>query len=176
MRGSSPRFLRVRLWCAPLAVSLCFGLSGCGAGSGTPVGGATPSPTLETAKSKLLGVQHEIIEMVPADVVVSVFENDTSSLMPCRGEQKKWVGTGQVELLPGLDRTKFLDQVRDSLSGRPGWSATDGKDNDGNRRVDLLHDDGTHLLVSFWERPESLRIGSFSACFEFPEYEYGQDY
>ena len=101
--------------------------------------------TLETAKSKLLAVQHEIIGMVPADVVVSVFENDTSSLMPCRGEQKKWVGAGQVELLTGLDRTKFLDEVRDSLAGRSGWSATDGTDNDGNRRVDLLHDDGTHL-------------------------------
>ena len=125
--------------------------------------------TLETAKSKLLAVQHEIIGMVPADVVVSVFENDTSSLMPCRGEQKKWVGTGQVELLPGLDRTKFLDEVRDSLSGRSGWSATDGTDNDGNRRVELLHEDGTQLLVSFWDGPESLRIGSFSACFEFPE-------
>ena len=132
--------------------------------------------TLETAKSKLLTVQHEIMGMVPADLVVSVFENDTSSLMPCRGEQKKWAGTGQVELRPGLDRTKFLDQVRDSLSGQPGWSATDGKDNDGNRRVDLLHDDGTHLLVSFWDGPESLQIGSFSACFDFPEYQYGEKY
>ena len=109
--------------------------------------------TLETAKSKLLAVQHEIIAMVPADVAVSIFENDTSSLMPCRGEQKKWVGTGQVELLPGLDRTKFLDGLRDSVSARPGWSATDGKDNDGNRRVELLHEDGTQLLVSFWDGP-----------------------
>jgi hypothetical protein len=41
--------------------------------------------------------------------------------------------------------------------------------------VDLLHDDGTHLLVSFWDGPESLRIGSFSACFEFPEYQYGEE-
>jgi len=132
--------------------------------------------TLETAKSKLLAVQHEIIAMVPAELTVSVFENDTSSLMPCRGEQKKWVGSGNVELRPGLDRTTFLDGVRDSLNGRPGWSATDGKDNDGNRRVELRHDDGTQLLVSFWEGPESLRIGSFSACFEFPEYQYGEKY
>ena len=132
--------------------------------------------TLETAKSKLLAVQHEIIEMVPADVVVSVFENDTSSLMPCRGEQKKWVGAGQVGLRPGLDRTRFLDEVRDSVAGRTGWSATDGTDNNGNRRVDLLHEDGSQLLVSFWDGPESLRIGSFSACFEFPEYEYGEKY
>ena len=135
----------------------------------------TPT-TLETAKSKLLAVQHEIIAMVPADMAVSVFENDTSSLMPCRGEQKKWAGTGQVELLPGLDRTKFLDGLRDSVSARPGWSATDGKDNDGNRRVELLHEDGTQLLVSFWDGPESLQIDSFSACFEFPEYEYGEKY
>lgn len=132
--------------------------------------------TLETAKSKLLAVQHEIIEKVPADVAISIFENDTSSLMPCRGEQKKWAGTGQVELLPGLDRTKFLDEVRDSVSARPGWSATDGTDNDGNRRVELLHEDGTQLLVSFWDGPESLQIDSFSACFDFPEYQYGEKY
>ena len=132
--------------------------------------------TLETAKAKLLAVQHEIIEMVPPELALSVFENDTSSLMPCRGEQKKWAGSGNVELRPGLDRAKFLDQVRDALSGRTGWKATDGTDNNGNRRVDLLHDDGTHLLVSFWDGPESLRIGSFSACFEFPEYQYGEKY
>jgi hypothetical protein len=127
--------------------------------------------TLETAKSKLLAVQHEIIEKVPADVAESI-----SSLMPCRGEQKKWAGTGQVELLPGLDRTKFLDEVRESVSARPGWSATDGTDNDGNRRVELLHEDGTQLLVSFWDGPESLQIDSFSACFDFPEYQYGEKY
>lgn len=132
--------------------------------------------TLETAKTKLLDVQHEIIGMVPADLVVSVFENDTSSLMPCQGKQKRWAGTGQVGLRPGLDRTKFLDKVRDSLAGRSGWSATDGKAGDGSRRVDLLHDDGTRLLVSFWDGPESLQIGSFSACFEFPEYQYGEEY
>lgn len=132
--------------------------------------------TLETAKSKLLAVQHEIIGMVPAEAAVSVFENDTSSLMPCSGAQKKWAGTGQVELRPGLDRAKFLDKVRDSVSVRSGWSATEGKDNDGNRRLELRHEDGTQLLVSFWDGPESLQIDSFSACFEFPEYQYGEKY
>ena len=175
MRGSRGRPSLIR-WCVPLSIGLCLGLSACGAGSAAQ-GRQTLKPlTLETAKSKLLAVQHEIIGMVPAKATVSVFENDTSSLMPCWGEQKKWVGSGNVELRPGLDRTKFLDGVRDSLNGRPGWSATDGKDNDGNRRVELRHDDGTQLLVSFWEGPESLRIGSFSACFEFPEYEYGEKY
>ncbi|WP_260982395.1 hypothetical protein [Arthrobacter sp. U41] len=121
-------------------------------------------------------MQHRIIEMVPAESVVSVFENDTSSLMPCRGEQKKWVGAGEVELRPGLDRTEFLDDVRDSVGGRERWSATDGTDKDGDRRVVLLHEDGTQLLVSLWDGPESLRIGSFSACFDFPEYQYGEKY
>ena len=135
-----------------------------------------PSITLESAKSKLLAARHEIIEMVPGELAISVFENDTSSLMSCRGEQKKWTGTGQVQLRPGLDRDKFLDDVKASFSGRPGWSATDSKDNDGGRRVELLHEDGTHLLVSFWNNPESLQIGSFSACFDFPEYQYGEKY
>ena len=42
--------------------------------------------------------------------------------------------------------------------------------------MELLHEDGTQLLVSFWDGPESLQIDSFSACFEFPEYEYGEKY
>lgn len=134
------------------------------------------SISLESAKSKLLAAQHEIINMVPGELAISVFENDTSSLMSCRGEQKKWAGTGQVQLRPGLDRDDFLDGVKASFSDRSGWSAKDSKDNDGKRRVDLLHDDGTHLLVSFWDGPESLQIGSFSACFDFPEYEYGEQY
>jgi hypothetical protein len=135
-----------------------------------------PSISLESAKSKLLAAQREIIDMVPGELAISVFENDTSSLMSCRGEQKKWVGTGQVQLRPGLGRDDFLDGVKASFSDRSGWSAKESKDNEGNRRVELLHEDGTHLLVSFWDGPESLQIGSFSACFDFPEYEYGEEY
>jgi hypothetical protein len=135
-----------------------------------------PSISLESAKSKLLAAQREIIDMVPGELAISVFENDTSSLMSCRGEQKKWVGTGQVQLRPGLGRDDFLDGVKASFSDRSGWSAKDSKDNEGKRRVELLHEDGTHLLVSFWDGPESLQIGSFSACFDFPEYEYGEEY
>ena len=132
--------------------------------------------TLETAKSKLLAVQHEIIGMVPADVVVSVFENDTSSLMPCRGEQKKWVGTGQVELLPGLDRTKFLDEVRDSLSGRSAGPRRTARTTTVIAGWISSMTTAPICLVSFWDGPESLQIGSFSACFEFPEYQYGEKY
>jgi hypothetical protein len=135
-----------------------------------------PSISLESAKSKLLAAQREIIDMVPGELAISVFENDTSSLMSCRGEQKKWVGTGQVQLRPGLGRDDFLDGVKASFSDRSGWSAKESKDNEGKRRVELLHEDGTHLLVSFWDGPESLQIGSFSACFDFPEYEYGEEY
>jgi hypothetical protein len=135
-----------------------------------------PNITLEEAKTKVLGLQHRIIEQVPGDLVISVFESDSSSLMSCGGDRKKWTGTGQVGLHPGLDRNKFLDEVRDSVSGQAGWKATDSTDKDGARIVDLLHDDGTHLIVGIWDGPESLQIDSFSACFDFPEYEYGEKY
>lgn len=165
----------IAVWLRALAViSLAVGLASCG-----PTGESKQMPgeiTLEAAKSKLLALQHKIIEMVPADLVISVFENETSSLMPCTGDQKKWTGTGQVELGPGLDRTTFLDDVRDMVSNEPGWTANDGADGDGARHVDIRHDDGTHLVVGIWDGPESLQIDSFSACFDFPEYQYGKEY
>ncbi len=133
--------------------------------------------TLDEAKSKLLALQHDIIGMVPQDLVVSVFENDTSSLLSCDGaDRKKWTGTGQVALQPGLDRDGFLDDVRDMVSGQPGWTAKDAQDGDGARTVDIVHDDGTHLIVGIWDGPESLQIDGFSACFDFPEYQYGEKY
>lgn len=135
-----------------------------------------PNITLEEAKTKVLDLQHRVIEQVPEELVISVFESDSSSLMSCGGDRKKWTGTGQVELKPGLERNKFLDEVRDSVSGQGGWNASDSTDKDGARVVELLHDDGTHLIVGIWDGPESLQIDSFSACFDFPEYEYGEKY
>ena len=135
-----------------------------------------PNITLEEAKTKVLDLQHRVIEQVPEELVISVFESDSSSLMSCGGDRKKWTGTGQVELHPGLDRNKFLDEVRDSVSGQGGWNASDSTDKDAARVVELLHDDGTHLIVGIWDGPESLQIDSFSACFDFPEYEYGEKY
>jgi hypothetical protein len=46
----------------------------------------------------------------------------------------------------------------------------------GDRSIGLLHGDGTHLMVAFEETPESLRVAGYSACFDFPEYEYGEEY
>ncbi|MBD1542427.1 hypothetical protein G9E11_09240 [Arthrobacter sp. IA7] len=66
--------------------------------------------------------------------------------------------------------------ARTGHSGQGGWNASDSTDKDGARVVELLHDDGTHLIVGIWDGPESLQIDSFSACFDFPEYEYGEKY
>ena len=158
---------------AAAAVSLAVSLASCGVEEANK---EMSNMTLEEAKTKLLTLQHQIIEMVPEELVVSVFENDSSGLLNCRGDKKKWTGTGQVELQPGLDRDKFLDQVRDRTKDIQGWTVKDDSDSDGARTVDILHDDGTHLIVGIWDGPESLQIDSFSACFDFPEYEYGEKY
>lgn len=155
------------------AISLAVGLASCGP---VKANEQMSSITLEEAKTKVLSLQHRIIGMVPKELVIDVFENDTSSLMPCDGDAKKWAGTGQVELHPGMDRQGFLDEVRSIVSGEPGWTAKDRTDGEGEHAVDLLHEDGTHLIVGFWNNPESLQVDSFSACFEFPQYQYGEKY
>ncbi|MHA7220994.1 hypothetical protein ACX80S_01465 [Arthrobacter sp. RHLT1-20] len=158
---------------AAAVMGLAVGLASCGS---TGAGNQMSNITLEAAKGKLLDLQHQIIERVPKDLVITVVENDRSTLMQCPGDQKKWTGTGQVELRPGLDRTKFLNDVRDMVAGQPDWKIGGGTDKDGAPTVDLLHNDGTHLIVGIWDGPESLQIDGFSACFDFPEYQYGEEY
>ena len=155
------------------ALSLALSLSSCGAEEAHD---GMSKMTLEKAKTKLLTLQHQIMDMVPDELVVSVFENDSSSLLSCQGDKKKWTGTGQVALQPGLDRDKFLNQVRDRTRDMQGWTVKDDSDSDGARTVDILHDDGTHLIVGIWDGPESVQIDGFSACFDLPEYEYGEKY
>lgn len=156
------------------ALSAVLSLAAC---SSTETTDQPADVTLEEAKTKLLTLQHEIIGMVPQDLVISLFESDSSSLLSCNAEnQKKWTGTGQVELQPGLDRDEFLNDVRDIISGRSGWTAKDAQDGEGARTVEILHDDGTHLIIGVWDGPESLQIDGFSACFDFPEYQYGEKY
>lgn len=158
---------------AATAITLALGLSSCGSLGAVR---QMQDVTLQEAKTKVLTLQHQIVEKVPKDLVVSVFESDSSSLLSCGGDRKKWAGTGQVELKPGLDRDEYLDEVRDSMSGREGWKVRDGADKDGERVVELRHTDGTHVIVGIWDGPESVQISSFSACFDFPEYEYGEKY
>lgn len=147
------------------------------ASCGVPESRETMSPlTLEDAKTKVLTLQDEIVALVPQESVASIFVPDTSSLMNCEGGRKKWTGVGQVELRAGLDKSAYLDQVRDVVSGRDEWAVKDKTNSHGERVVDLLHDDGTHLMVSIWGDPESVQIDSFSACFDFPEYQYGEKY
>ncbi|WP_240720834.1 hypothetical protein [Pseudarthrobacter sp. NamE2] len=132
--------------------------------------------TLETAKNKVMSAEQDIIGMLPQDKVIRSFAHDTSPLMACPGEQKKWSGDAEAELAPGVDRDSFLDAVVESMQSRDGWQVDDAKAAGGERRLNLLHSDGTHLLVSFSDAPETLRVAGYSACFEFPGYEYGEEY
>jgi hypothetical protein len=157
---------------ATIAFSLALAACGPQAGSGETM----TTTTLESAKSKVMSLEQEIVAMVPEDLVISSSANDTSSLMRCQGEQKKWTGDAEVEVGPGIDREQFLDGVRDSMAARDGWKVEDKADQDGGRRVDLLHDDGTHLMVSFHDSPATLRVAGYSACFDLPEYRYGEKY
>jgi hypothetical protein len=132
--------------------------------------------TLETAKTKVMSLEQEIVGMLPHDKVVSRFAHDSSPLMRCSSRQLKWTGDAKVELAPGVDRDSFLDALVESMQSRDGWQVDDGESAHGKRRADLLHSDGTHLLVSFRDAPETLRVAGYSACFDFPEYEYGEEY
>ncbi|CCQ45396.1 putative uncharacterized protein [Pseudarthrobacter siccitolerans] len=132
--------------------------------------------SLESAKSSVMSAEQEIVALLPPDAVLSTFAHDTSSLMSCDGDRKKWVGDAVADLMPGVDRDAFLDKVAAEIGNRSGWKVSEDKTLDGDRSLGLLHEDGTHLMVAFQEAPESLRIAGYSGCFNFPEYEYGEEY
>lgn len=100
------------------------------------------------SKSKVMSTEQEIVALLPEDAVVSTWANDTSSLLRCEGERKKWAGDAVAELKPGVDRGGFLDEVAASMTGRAGWKVSHDKTSDRERSLDLLHEDGTHVLVS----------------------------
>ncbi|WP_455834939.1 hypothetical protein [Pseudarthrobacter siccitolerans] len=133
--------------------------------------------SLESAKTKVMSSEQEILGLLPGDVVLSTFAHDTSSLMPCTdGDRLKWTGDAVAELGGAVDRDGILDEVLELMEAKDGWTVKDGTAPNGTRRIDLLHNDGTHLFVFFVDGPESLRVEGYSACFDFPEYEYGEEY
>jgi len=124
-----------------------------------------------------MSLEQEILGLLPENAVLSTFAHDTSSLMPCSGgDRRKWTGDAVAEVGAGVDRGAILDEVVELMAARDGWKVEDGATPHGARRIDLLHSDGTHLFVSFEDGPESLRVAGYSACFDFPEYEYGEEY
>lgn len=123
-----------------------------------------------------MSVEQDIIDLLPQDKIISRFAHDTSPLMACSGEQRKWTGDAVAELGTSVQRDAFLDEVVEMMASRDGWTVKDGTAPNGARRIDLLHSDGTHLFVFFLKSPESLRVAGYSACFDFPEYEYGEEY
>jgi hypothetical protein len=144
---------------------------------GQPGNGQNTDVSLESAKSKVMSLEQEILGRLPENAVLSTFAHDTSSLMPCAdGDRRKWTGDAVAEVGAGMDRGAVLDDVVQLMAARDGWKVEDGTTPHGARRIELLHSDGTHLFVFFVDGPESLRVEGYSACFDFPEYEYGEKY
>jgi hypothetical protein len=147
------------------------------ASCGQPGNGKNMDISLESAKTKVMSSEQEILGLLPGGAVLSTFAHDTSRLMPCTdGDRRKWTGDAVAEVGAGVDRDAILDEVVELLEAKDGWTVKDGTAPDGARRIDLLHSDGTHLFVFFVGGPESLRVEGYSACFDFPEYEYGEEY
>ncbi|MDQ0708924.1 hypothetical protein QFZ52_001576 [Arthrobacter woluwensis] len=133
-------------------------------------------PTLEEAKKTVLTLERTVLDFVPSDSQGTRFLNEKSSLMACQGEQKLWSGAGEVTLIGQPDKAAILAKVKSEFGGKDGWTLTDKTDEDGQSAVDLLHRDGTHLIVGFSSNPDRLRVDAFSTCFDFPEYKYGEEY
>ena len=172
MRRKGAVRVQVLVWRVACLSALTALVASCGStGSRTDM-----SISLESAKSRVISMEQEIASRVPEEYVVSRSAQDTSSLMSCGGDRKQWTGATEVQLNPGLDRDLFLDDLARSLSGRDGWDVNEDRDTNGERRLDVVNQDGTELLISFYSAPETLRVAGFSACFDFPEYQYGEKY
>ncbi|MFJ3956644.1 hypothetical protein [Arthrobacter sp. NPDC090010] len=133
-------------------------------------------PTLDEAKNNVLSLERTILDFVPSESRGNRFLNEKSKLMSCQGDQKLWSGAGEVTLLEGADKAGMLAKVKAEFAAKDGWTMADKTDSDGQSAVDLLHRDGIHLIVGFFSGPDRLRVDAFSACFDFPDYKYGEEY
>jgi|GEM_PF-2527671 len=168
-RHRFPGRFRLLLPCAGLALIL----TACGTPGGKPT---MDKPTLEEAKKTVLSLERSILDAVPSSSQGTRFLTEKSGLMACQGAQKLWSGAGEVTLVGDADKPAVLAKVKSEFDGKDGWTVTEKTDPDGQAAVDLLHRDGTHLIVGFSSNPDRLRVDAFSTCFDFPEYKYGEEY
>lgn len=165
--AQTARRRRAAFSAASVVVALLL-LTGCAPAAG--------EASLEEAKERVLAKERSLVSMIDEHTVGEPFISETSGLMSCEGDRKKWTGTAQVELAGETDADAVLDSIRDVIRTEEGWQAEDDTNAEGERTVDITHENGAHLMASVWGEPRSLQIDAFSGCFDFPEYEYGEEY
>jgi len=125
--------------------------------------------SLPDAKTYTQGVEREIVDAIPNQLVTSIEQKATGTFLPCsQGGGQQWAGGLTAQAEPDVRPDELLGPIEEHFSGRGDIAV--------NRRVEgedsLLDVAGPHS--SFWilrydpVRAE-IRVVSFSPCIYLPD-------
>ncbi|WEK14903.1 MAG: hypothetical protein P0Y48_06855 [Candidatus Microbacterium phytovorans] len=129
-----------------------------------------PDLTLHGAKAIAQEGERDIVALIPDDLIVSVDQRPTGSLMSCTGERNyQWSGGTTVTLVGGTNRRLIIDEVVSAYERMDGWSTRDTSDAAGYAQVTIQRPLSGGYLLSAWNDSADINVYSFSPCFHLPD-------
>ncbi|MFT3797002.1 hypothetical protein [Microbacterium sp.] len=125
--------------------------------------------TIMEAKAMTQAVELEVARRVPAELVASIDQSPTGSLLSCEGERNyNWAGGITVYLTEGADLDAAIQGFTDANAD--GWTIERETSAAGNPRFAIRSPDGVFILAdAYADHPVSLEASSFSPCFHLPD-------
>ncbi|MGR4010486.1 hypothetical protein [Leucobacter sp. 1207-22] len=125
--------------------------------------------TWEEAKTATQEMELEIVDLIPAELVINVDQHTKGVLLSCDNTSHSWTGATTVTLTPGTDIESIVKDI-EAHYREAGTEISVDRDVDGNYRIQLLPPvPGENYIIAKDVEDDHLRIASGSECFTLPE-------
>ncbi len=126
--------------------------------------------TVEEAKAIAQAGELEITTHAPEELVVSVDQNATGTLLSCDGDRNyMWAGGTIVTLTQDADVTEIINDIHSDYAGRDGWTARREESAQGAPLVILDGPNQDGYLAGGDAEQSTIEIHSYSPCFHLPD-------
>ena len=126
--------------------------------------------TLYGAKAIAQEGERDIVALIPDDLIISVDQRPTGSLLSCTGERNyQWAGGTTVTVIPDTDLDAIVNDIEAHLVDGVTWTSTRTRDVDGSPELNLSSRSAGGYLVAGWIGRDLVQIYSFSPCFHLPD-------
>lgn len=136
-----------------------------------------PAMTLETAKSRTMANERDMIAIIAAEDLSDVKQNKVSNLLSCSNGEHLWTGQINAILAPGADGPAYVQAIGEAWADKDDWTVTQRTTAMGAEVIDITNPAGYNHGVDYSVKLNTVRIMSFSPCFSMdPPYEYSVEY
>ncbi|REJ05183.1 hypothetical protein DY023_11470 [Microbacterium bovistercoris] len=112
----------------------------------------------------------EIVGHIPVELVVSVDQQATGSLLSCEGDRNyTWAGGTVVTLKPNVDVTEVIDGIYNAYAEREGWTAQREESAHGDPQAIIDGPGGDGYLTTGDAERSAIDLDSYSPCFHLPD-------